>query len=114
MFSSSQLKERFRPSLAEEPSQDWCERIHRAISWLARSEQETEDADAAVMQGDTATVLSVTFDRLYVLRDQLIHGGATWNSQVNRGQLRDWVAILTVLVPLVVGAMLEYLGVGLG
>lgn len=82
-------------------------RIHRAISWLARSEQEAEDSGAAVMQGDTA-VLSVVFDWLSVLRNQLIHGGASWNSQANRGQLRDGVAILAVLVPLVVAVMPEH------
>lgn len=38
MFSSSQLKERPRPFLPEETPQDWCVRIHRAISWLVRSE----------------------------------------------------------------------------
>lgn len=28
-------------------------------------------------------ILSILFDRLYVLRNQLVHGGATWNSDVN-------------------------------
>ena len=207
MITSNELKERFRPFLTEETPQDWRVRIHRAISWLARSEQEEGDADAryifqwialnavyaqafvdvtererarrfidtlvaldterrlhdalfrqftgpirtlldnrfvfepfwialrehdssdrwqrqftasrkaalaAVMQGDTATVLSVVFDRLYVLRNQLVHGGATWNSQVNRGQVRDGVAILAVLVPVVIAVMLEHPEVGFG
>ena len=51
--------------------------------------------------GLIVTVLSIVFDRLYVLRNQLVHGGATWNSQVNRQQLRDGVAILGTLVPLI-------------
>src|SRR5262245_57381047 len=32
---------------------------------------------------DTAKILSMLFDRLYVLRNQLVHGGATWNSSTN-------------------------------
>ena len=47
------------------------------------------------------------FDRLYVLRNQLIHGGATWNSSVNRAQVKDGVHILLALVPVVIGLMLR-------
>ena len=65
-------------------------------------------AMAAVLGQDTVTVLSIVFDRLYVLRNQLVHGGATWNSQVNRQQLRDGVAILGTLVPLILAVMLEH------
>ena len=52
-------------------------------------------------------MLAVVFSRLYTLRNQLIHGGATWNSQVNREQMRDCVAILGQLVPLVIEIMLD-------
>lgn len=62
---------------------------------------------ASVMQGDTAKVLGIVFDRLYVLRNQLVHGGASWNSQLNRAQVADGIAILGALVPLVVGIMME-------
>ena len=65
-------------------------------------------AFAAVMQGDTAKVLGIVFDRLYVLRNQLIHGGATWNSQINRAQVADGIAILGTLVPLVLSIMMEH------
>ena len=65
-------------------------------------------AFAAVMQGDTAKVLGIVFDRLYVLRNQLIHGGATWNSQINRAQVADGIAILGTLVPLVLAIMMEH------
>ena len=65
---------------------------------------------AAVMQGDTRKVLGIVFDRLYVLRNQLVHGGATWNSQVNRAQLTDAVAILGTLVPLIISVMMDHPG----
>lgn len=50
----------------------------------------------------------IVFDRLYVLRNQLIHGGATWNSQINRAQVADGIAILGTLVPLVLAIMMEH------
>lgn len=65
-------------------------------------------AFSAVMQGDTLKVLGIVFDRLYVLRNQLVHGGATWNSQMNRAQLGDAVAILGTLVPLMLAIMMEH------
>ena len=43
-----------------------------------------------------------------MLRNQLVHGGATWNSQVNRAQLADAVAILGTLVPLVLTVMMDH------
>lgn len=50
----------------------------------------------------TGTVLAIVLARLYTLRNQLIHGGATWHSSVNRDQVRDGTAILGDLVPRVI------------
>ncbi|WP_299663149.1 HEPN domain-containing protein [uncultured Ruegeria sp.] len=61
----------------------------------------------ALAEQRTVDILSMLFDRLYVLRNQLIHGGATWNSNVNRDQLRDGAAILSVLMPLMIDIMME-------
>lgn len=69
---------------------------------------------ACVMKGETATVLSIVFDRLYVLRNQLIHGGATWRSSVNRAQMRDGVHILRAVVPVIVELMLDHPELDLG
>ncbi|MAD00859.1 MAG: hypothetical protein CMK76_13415 [Pseudomonadales bacterium] len=75
--------------------------------WQQRFSAGKHRAKTALGSRDTATVLAVVFSRLYTLRNQLIHGGATWNGQVNREQLRDCVAILGQLVPLVVEIMLD-------
>jgi hypothetical protein len=61
----------------------------------------------AIMAGDTAKVLGIVFDRLYVLRNQLVHGGATWNSKVNRAQLKDGTAIMLAITPLIISLMLD-------
>jgi len=61
----------------------------------------------AFQGGDSAKVLSFVFDRLYVLRNQLVHGGSTWNSGVNRAQVRDGAAILGFLIPVFVDLMMD-------
>jgi hypothetical protein len=76
--------------------------------WETQFAASRKAAMQAVMAGDSVTVLAVVFDRLYVLRNQLVHGGATWNSKVNRAQLQDGAAILHVLVPAMVELMLSH------
>jgi Zn-dependent oligopeptidase len=44
-------------------------------------------------------LLEVVLDRLYTLRNQLVHGGATYKSEVNRSQVIDGKNILSMLVP---------------
>ena len=56
---------------------------------------------------NTTRILSFLFDRLYVLRNQLIHGGTTWNSRANRDQARDGARILGFLVPVFVDLMMD-------
>ena len=63
--------------------------------------------NGALARHDTRTILSMLFDRLYVLRNQLVHGGATWNSSVNRDQVRDGARILGFLVPIFVDLMMD-------
>lgn len=77
-------------------------------SWEERFTAGKKAAMHSVMGGDTAKVLSIVFDRLYVLRNQLLHGGATWNSSVNRAQVGDGARILGALVPAILGLMLEH------
>lgn len=77
--------------------EDWKDRFRAAARGVAQ----------AIQSGDSARVLSALFDRLYVLRNQLVHGGATWNSGVNRSQVRDGAEILGFLLPIFVDLMME-------
>ena len=63
--------------------------------------------NTALAREDTKTVLSVLFSRLYTLRNQLVHGGATWNGSMNRDAVRDGVAILYFLVPIFINLMMS-------
>ena len=75
--------------------------------WRQRFSRERRRIHKALGDQDTATVLTVLFDRLYVLRNQLIHGGATWRGGVNREQVRDGVDILSFLIPHFVDVMMD-------
>ncbi len=55
----------------------------------------------------TALVLAIVLARLYTLRNQLVHGGATWKGSVNRDQIRDGYAILGDLTPRVIHLLIE-------
>ncbi|MHB2165668.1 hypothetical protein [Alsobacter sp. R-9] len=65
---------------------------------------------AAMAAKDTARLLEIVFDRLYVLRNQIVHGGATWNSSVNRHQVRDGAAVLGWLMPVFIDLMMDHPG----
>jgi hypothetical protein len=75
--------------------------------WEARFAAARKAAHASLANHDTGTVLSIVFQRLYTLRNQLIHGGATWGSSVNREQLRDANHIMGDVVPVIIEILLD-------
>jgi hypothetical protein len=85
-----------------------------APDWEERFAAGKRRAMKALMEGETAVLLSIVCDRLYVLRNQLVHGGATWSSQVNRAQVRDGANLMGTLVPLLVALMIEHPEVDFG
>ena len=74
-------------------------------AWLEEFERAKKKAYAALATQDTDMVLLVLFDRLYTLRNQIIHGGATYGSEANREQLSHACKILTALLPEIVQIM---------
>ena len=77
-------------------------------SWEARFADSNELAFSALLNNKTAVLLEIVFSRLYVLRNQLVHGGATWNSRVNRHQVKDGANILGTILPLIISVMLDH------
>ena len=53
----------------------------------------------ALNEGATADVLEIVLRRLYTLRNQLLHGGATWQGSLNRQQVDEGAAMLGAFVP---------------
>lgn len=75
--------------------------------WQTAFNRARRAANQALARQDTARVLAIALSRVYTLRNQLVHGGATWNGSVNRSQLRDCVALLAALVPVVIEVMMD-------
>ncbi|GAN76147.1 HEPN domain-containing protein [Acidisphaera rubrifaciens] len=85
---------------------------HNGADGYADWERRLVDSQAvsrrALESHDTCKVLSIVFDRLYVLRNQIMHGGATWNSRVNRNQVHDGADVLGWLLPVFIDIMLDH------
>ncbi|HAS6231403.1 TPA: hypothetical protein ACGUW2_004220 [Vibrio vulnificus] len=64
-------------------------------------------ANTALGNNNTALVLAVVFSRLYTLRNQIIHGGATFGSSANRKQLRDCTVLLEQILPIIIKIMMD-------
>jgi hypothetical protein len=76
--------------------------------WTSSFEKAKVAANRSLARHDTVRVFSIVFSRLYVLRNQMVHGAATWNSGVNRDQLRDSANILGKVVPQVIKILLDH------
>src|SRR5699024_11783591 len=79
------------------PASQWKESVNKADG----------PAFGPLSTKETSVVLAIVFSRLYVLRNQLIHGGATYGSSVNRQQLKDATAILRHVVPYIIKLMMD-------
>lgn len=76
-------------------------------AWQQAFLKSKASACRALGKMDTRRVMGVMFDRLYTLRNQLLHGGATWNSSVNRTQISQGAEIMGQVVPIVIHLMMN-------
>ena len=76
-------------------------------TWLAAFQNSKAAARRALGSMDTEKVMGIMFNRLYTLRNQLLHGGATWNSSVNRSQISQGAEIMGQVVPVVIHLMMN-------
>lgn len=81
--------------------------VEEYVDWERRFGAAQKVVASALASGDTVKILSLVFDRLYVLRNQMVHGGSTWGGKVNRHQVRDGAAILGFLLPVFVDLMMD-------
>ena len=77
--------------------------------WEEKRKNLTKTISAGLTtSGDINHALNCVFDLLYVLRNQLIHGLATYHGSVNREQVRHGAMILARAVPCFATLMLGY------
>ena len=77
-------------------------------NWEKQFEHTKKKIHKALSRQQTSMVLQELLSRMYTLRNQLIHGGATWSSAVNRDQLTVCTAFLGKLVPFVIALMMDH------
>lgn len=90
-----------------QPYWDNQNRLPDSGNWEQQFDAAKRASHNALANRDTSTVLSIVFNRLYTLRNQLIHGGATFDSSVNRKQLNDGARLLGDVVPAIIGIMMD-------
>lgn len=74
-------------------------------AWESDFDKANHRVKKAIEDQDTQTILRVVFERIYTLRNQIIHGGATFDGSLNREQVRDACDILSMFVPLMLRIM---------
>ena len=77
-------------------------------AWVSRFKKANKLAFLKLGEQDSVITLSIVLSRIYTLRNQLVHGGATWNGNVNRGQVRDCSVFMEEFVPLVLAVMMDH------
>ena len=75
--------------------------------WQGRLLKDVERVSVDLDNGNVAESLAILFKRLYVVRNQLILGEATWNRYVNRSQVEAGAEILASIVPALVALMMD-------
>jgi len=85
----------------------WDAQRGEKVNWKKLFDKSNEDANRYLSKNEVAKLIEVVLDRLYMLRNQLMHGGATYKSKVNRTQVRDACNILKLLIPIIIDIMME-------
>ncbi len=75
--------------------------------WKRSFQNANRAAKRALAAQRTEMVLGIVLSRIYTLRNQLVHGGATWGSGLNREQMRDCLRFMERLVPLVIDVLMD-------
>ena len=76
-------------------------------NWKVKLKNEKRQVqDALRNRNETKYILSILFKRLYVLRNQIFHGGATWQGKLNRQQVKDGASLLSYLMPVLLEIMM--------
>ncbi len=75
--------------------------------WQSFFDDASVSALNALSRKQTDVIISIAFERLSILHQQVLDGGATWQSQVNREQIESGLQLLVSLLPHVMVILLE-------
>lgn len=86
---------------------EWATQFRKLRYKIASSLRQLRTTSIAA-DANMESVLCEVFDRLYTLRNQLMHGGATWDSSVNREPVTMGTAAIAALLPRFIDVMIEH------
>ncbi len=89
------------------PFWDFQNGIPGSETWRRDLSGEARAVRRYFREGATVEILVTLFPRLYILRNQLVHGGATWNSLVNRVQVENAASIMAFIIPMFADLMMD-------
>ena len=87
----------------------WLYQRGQVSSWKEGFERDNLRAVRLLQYPDRSVeLIQLVMRRLYQMRNQLIHGGATYQSSVNRDQVRDSANLMGRLLPLIIEIMIDH------
>lgn len=86
----------------------WAAQRGECDDWRLLFERSSVEALNCLSRRKVAELLAITLERLSVLRAQVLGGGATYGSSVNREQVTVGGALLLSLLPVVLDIMLNH------
>ncbi|TCS42681.1 HEPN domain-containing protein [Reinekea marinisedimentorum] len=85
----------------------WQSKRNGDDNWQGEFDRSSLQALNALSRQRVADLCTIVLDRLFVLRNQLIYGGATYKGKVNRQQVEDGAGLLGSLMPVIIKIMLK-------
>ncbi len=101
----------WKPQDLEPVSQDWkktFDRNRRQVKTALHQRTLTLWQNTPGSADGSPGPLCILFDRLYTLRNQLLHGGATYAGSVNREQVENGARIMASLMPCFIEVIMDH------
>ncbi len=86
----------------------WQAQRGQLADWRGSFERSSVEALNCLSRRKVPELLAITLDRLSVLRNQVMGGGATYGSSVNRDQVVTGAELLMSLLPVIFDLMLSH------
>lgn len=87
------------------PFWNWVQGRQEGKDWESKFNKKNQQVYKALGNHDVSGVLEEVLSRLYVLRNQIFHGGKTFDKSLGQEQVRDGSRIMEALVPLILQIM---------
>ena len=87
------------------PFWKWIQGDPESARWPEWFRREGIDVHCKIAERDVHGILKSVFSRLYTLRNQIFHGGATFSEGWGQAQVRDGSRIMAAIVPTVLRIM---------